>query len=50
MDLAMELDPSLIVFGEDVAFGGVFRYIPQSALLRLPSSIDSSLCVGVHWV
>lgn len=26
MDLAMERDPTMIVFGEDVAFGGVFRY------------------------
>ena len=25
MDIAMESDPSAIVFGEDVAFGGVFR-------------------------
>jgi pyruvate/2-oxoglutarate/acetoin dehydrogenase E1 component len=25
MDLAMEKDPTCVVFGEDVAFGGVFR-------------------------
>ena len=32
MDLAMERDPSMIVFGEDVAFGGVFRYTQAVAL------------------
>ena len=25
MDLALEKDPSAVIFGEDVAFGGVFR-------------------------
>lgn len=25
MDIAMEKDPTAVVFGEDVAFGGVFR-------------------------
>lgn len=25
MDIALDNDPSAIVFGEDVAFGGVFR-------------------------
>jgi len=25
MDIAMEKDPSAILFGEDVKFGGVFR-------------------------
>ena len=25
MDTAMQTDPSCVVFGEDVAFGGVFR-------------------------
>ena len=25
MDIAMQSDPTTVVFGEDVAFGGVFR-------------------------
>ena len=33
MDLAMEQDPSMIVFGEDVAFGGVFRYFHEDIVL-----------------
>ena len=26
LDIAMEKDPTAIIFGEDVGFGGVFRY------------------------
>lgn len=27
MDIALAADPTAVIFGEDVAFGGVFRYI-----------------------
>ena len=33
MDFAMERDPNMIVFGEDVAFGGVFRYFQTDIVL-----------------
>lgn len=42
---AMNLDPATIIFGEDVAFGGVFRYVlnPRrgAAGRPIPRSPDS---------
>lgn len=48
MDLALEEDSSALLFGEDVGFGGVFRYISKFNLLTIGFYNNIIICYSIY--